>query len=87
MEKPAELRLVILYDPREEIYTVVEHNLEPQDAAARVAAMRNDHLPAFTVEQTTRHREPEAEQCQACRRDVKRTFAAWPRKPKGERNA
>lgn len=84
MKKQYDLKLVILYDPHEETYTTVEHNLDPHDAAERAAAMRKERLPAFTVAQTTRHRKPEAEQCAACKRDVKHNFAAWPTKPKGE---
>lgn len=85
MKKQCELKLVILYDPRNETYTVVEHNLNLQDAVTRAVFLREKHLPAFTVAQTTCHRKLETEQCAACKRDVKRNFAAWPTKPKGEK--
>jgi hypothetical protein len=81
MKKQCDLKLVILYDPRKETYTVVEHNLEPKDAVAQAVAMRKIRLPAFTVEQTTRHRAQEAEECPDCKRDVNRNFAAWASKP------
>lgn len=85
MKKACELKLVILYDPRNDTHTVVEHNLDPKDAVAEAVAMRKKRLPAFTVEQTTRHRASHREQCAACIRDVTKVFAVRAATPKKER--
>jgi len=68
------LKLVILYNARGHEYTVLDHNLTPEEAAEEVTNSRRDGLPAFTVDQRRRHLAAQAENCRACRYDVKRSF-------------
>jgi hypothetical protein len=85
MTKQCNLNLVMLYDPRSDTYTLLEHNLDPEVALKQVKQIRSENLPAFMVGQTTRHRAPEADNCASCKRDIVKIFAHWPKKPKHER--
>lgn len=78
MKKPDDLKIVLLYTERDKTFTVLEHNLEPEEAETRTAALRNERLPTFAVLQTKRHREAEVMHCRACTRDVR--YAYWPHK-------
>jgi hypothetical protein len=64
------LKLVMLFDWRSQIYSICSHNLSPEDASAEVTELRRDGLPAFTVGQRSRHLQDDAWECEACRADV-----------------
>ncbi len=73
------LKLVILYDARNNVYTIWDHNLTPDKAEATVRDLHRKLLHAFTVEQRARHAREDAEACRACRRDVARASGLTPR--------
>lgn len=85
MKKQCNLNLVMLYDSQTDTYMLFEHNLDPEVALKQVKQIRSETLPAFMVGQTSRHRAPEADDCASCKRDIKKLFAHWPKKPKHER--
>lgn len=64
------LKLVILYDARNNAYAVCGHNLTAEEAQAMVVEYGAKLLLALSVDQRTRHRAADAEACHACRRDV-----------------
>lgn len=68
--KSVNLKLVMLFDGRKQIYCICSHNLTPEDASAEVTELRRDGLPAFTLDQRSRHVQDDAEACEACRADV-----------------
>ena len=49
------LKLVLLFDWRKQIYCICSHNLSPEDASAEVTELRRDGLLAFSVDQRSRH--------------------------------
>lgn len=73
------LKLVILYDARNNAYTVWDHNLRPEEADRMVRDLRSKLLSALTVNQRVRHRREDAEACRACRQDVARASGLEPR--------
>ena len=72
-------KLVILYDARNNTYTVWDHNLRPEEADRMVRDLRSKLLSALTVNQRVRHKREDAEACRACRQDVARTSGLTPR--------
>ena len=44
------LKLVMLFDWRKQIYCICSHNLSPEDASTEVTELRRDGLPAFSVD-------------------------------------
>src|SRR5947199_9418552 len=64
------LKLVMLFDWRKQIYCICSHNLSPEDASHEVTELRRDALPAFSVDQRSRHLQDDANECEACRADV-----------------
>jgi hypothetical protein len=72
-ESTISLQLVMLFDPRKNTFCICSHNLSAEDASQEVAELRRDGLPAFTVDQRTRHTEVDAENCSACRADVQQS--------------
>jgi hypothetical protein len=64
------LKLVMLFDWRRQIYCICSHNLSPEDASAEVTELRRNGLPAFTVDQRSRHLQDDAEECAVCHADV-----------------
>ena len=43
-----------------------------------VAELRRDGLPAFTVDQRSRHTEADPDECAACRADIKQSINPLP---------
>ena len=64
------LKLVMLFDRRNQTYCVCSHNLDAEDASQEVAELRRDGLPAFTADQRSRHTQVDPDECAACRADV-----------------
>ncbi len=72
-------KLVMLYDAKNNTYTVSDHNLTPEEADYLVQDLRSKLLPALTVNQGVRHKREDAEACRACRQDVARASGLIPR--------
>ena len=72
------LKLVMLFDWRKQIYCICSHNLTPEDASQQVTELRRDGLPAFTVDQRSRHLHDDAEECAAYRADVQQCVNPTP---------
>ena len=54
-ENTSNMKLVMLFDWRKQIYCICSHDLSPEDASAEVTELRRDGLPAFSVDQRSRH--------------------------------
>jgi ribosomal protein L29 len=80
------LKLVILYDARNNVYTVCGHNLTPEEAKKTIAEYREKLLHALSVDQRARHRNPNLDDCKACRRDVARASGLEPKSKFQRRN-
>jgi hypothetical protein len=78
------LRLMVLYDARNNTYTVCDHNLAPEEAEKQIAEYRAKLLLALSVDQRKRYATPDPQVCKACRRDVGRASGLTP-KPKFQR--
>ena len=78
MKEKSQLKLVILYDGRENQYTICDHNLTAEVAVEEVNKWRDHGLPALTVNQRSRHRAADAETCRACRNEVNRSSGLVP---------
>ncbi len=76
MNEAAQLKLAISYHPEKNQYSVLFHNLT--EKAAEVEKGRIDVLPVLIVEQRKRHSTEDAQNCQACREDVKRSSGLTP---------
>ena len=61
------LKVVMLFDRRNHTYRVCTHNLDADDASQEVAELCRDGLPAFAVDQHSRHMQVESDECPACR--------------------
>lgn len=72
------LKLLILYDAQANVYTVLDHNLTPEEAERKVAERKAQSLHALVVDQRTRHRNPDPQACRSCRREVGRSSGLTP---------
>ena len=77
------LKLVILFDRRSRTCSVCSHNLDAEDASKEVLELRCDGLPAFTVDQGSRHSETDPDECPACRAHIRQSVTSLP--PLGRR--
>jgi hypothetical protein len=68
----AQLKIAICYHAEKNQYSVLFHNLTGEQAA-EVEKGRSDVLPVLIVEQQKRHSTEDAQNCRACRNDVKRS--------------
>ena len=73
------LKLVTRYDAGSNEYTVFRHNLTPEEADEAVRELSARLFGLFVVDQHREHSAAEAEQCEACRRDVERTSHVQPK--------
>ena len=71
MKEKQQLKLVILYDSRENQYMICDHNLTAEMASEEVNKCKDQNLPAFTINQRGRHTATDAETCGACRNEVR----------------
>ena len=74
----SDLKLVMLFDRGNRTYCVCSHNLDADDASQEVAELRRDGLPAFTVDQHSRHAQTDPDECAACQADVKQSINPLP---------
>jgi hypothetical protein len=65
------LKLVMLFDSRNETCCVCSHNLTAEEASQELDELRRDGLPAFTVDQRSRHVAADPDECAACRAEVR----------------
>jgi len=72
------LKLVMLFDPRNQSCSICSHNLDAEDASQEVVELRRDGLPAFTVDQRSRHAQTDPDECAACQADVKQSINPLP---------
>jgi hypothetical protein len=72
------LKLVILYDARNNVYTVCDHNLTPEEAKRQAAEWQAKLLRALTVDQRAKHLTANPQVCKTCRRDVRRASGLNP---------
>ena len=84
VSNPLKLKLVMLFNVRNQTYCVCSHNLSAEEASQELEKLRRDGLPAFTVEQRSRHKAEEAEGCSDCRADVEHAIEAIPGNSKPE---
>ena len=68
------LKLVMLFDRRNRTRCVCSHNLDTEEASEEVAELRRDGLPAFTVDQRSRHVEVDPDECLACQTEIKHSL-------------
>ena len=78
VSNPPKLKLVMLLNVRNQSYCVCSHNLTAEQASQELDRLRRDGLPAFTVEQRSRHKAEEAEGCSDCRAEVQHAIEAIP---------
>ena len=64
------LKLVMLFNARNQTYCVCSHNLTAEEASRELDRLRRDRLPAFTVNQPCHHRAKDADGCWECRADI-----------------
>jgi hypothetical protein len=76
--KTSGLKLVMLLDSRHRTCCICSHNLDAEDASREVAELRRDGLPAFTVDQRSRHSGTDPDKCPACRAHVRQSVSSWP---------
>ena len=74
----SDLKVVMLFDRRNQTYCVCSHNLDADDASQEVAELRRDGLLAFTVDQRSRHVQADLDECAACPADIKQSIAPLP---------
>jgi hypothetical protein len=72
------LRLVMLFDRRNQTCCVCSHNLDAEDASQEVAELRRDGLLAFTVDQRSRHTEADPDECAACWTEIMHSITPLP---------
>ena len=72
------LRLVMLFDRRNQTCCVCSHNLDAEDASQEVTELRRDGLPAFTVDQRSCHTDVDPDECAACRAEIKQSMNPLP---------
>lgn len=59
---------IVLYDQREDTFTVTEHNVEDAAIGTLLASYREKGLPAFEFPHPRRHRAEPADSCRTCAR-------------------
>ena len=72
------LKLVMLFDRRNQTCSICNHNLDAEDASQEVAELRRDGLPAFTVDQRSRHPQADPDECSACQAEIKQSINPLP---------
>ena len=76
--KSPNLKLVMLFNARNQTYCVCSHNLTAEETSQELDRLRRERLPAFTVEQRCHHRAKDADECWECRADVAHAIEATP---------
>ena len=77
-QNSVDLKLIMFLDPEDQTFAMWDHNLTAEEALRELDRVRRKGLPAFTVEQRSRHKAEEAEGCGDCRADVEHAIKAIP---------
>ena len=72
---PCRLELVLLFDPRDESYSIWSHNLSAEDARRKLNELGEEGLFAFTVDQPSHHAVDNPDDCAACSAELARVLA------------
>lgn len=72
---PYHLELVLLFDPRDESYSICSHNLSAEDARRKLNELGEEGLFAFTVDQPSHHAVDNTDDCTACSAELARVLA------------
>lgn len=64
-------KAVILFDTRENTFTILEHNLSGTEAQEEVTKCRADGLPVYVIDHPRLHLR-EAQECKSCYKIVQR---------------
>jgi len=83
--KSCDLKLVMLFDARNETCCICSHNLSHEEASQELDELRRDGLLAFTVDQRSRHTAEDPDECAACRADVGHSIKPSPAVERGTR--
>ena len=83
--KTSGLKLVMLFDRRNQTCCICSHNLDAEDASQEVAELCRDGLPAFTVDQRSRHPQADPDECAACQAEIKQWINPLPAFPRRKR--
>jgi len=79
--KQNNLRLLILYNAEQNEYSVSAHNRDPQEAAQMIEEWQQ-HLREgwrfIALDQKRAHKTPDAQQCRACRDQVRQSSGLQP---------
>mgnify|MGYP005825535699 CR=1 FL=1 len=67
---PCNLKLVILFDERDESRWVFSHNLTAEDASQELGQLRAEGLFALSVDQRSRHTAEYPDDCTLCRAEL-----------------
>ena len=78
-------KLVILYNAKNNAYTVLDHNLSPEEASRLVRDLRSEPLSAFAVNQRVQHEEGDPKACRQCREEVRRASSGLTPRPRFQR--
>ena len=70
---PRNLKMVILFDPRDESFCVFSHNLSAEDASQELDQLRHEGLFALTADQGSHHAADYPDDCTLCRAELART--------------
>ncbi len=65
------LKLVMLFDSRKQTCCVCSHNPTAEEASRELDELRRDGLPAFAVDQRSRHDADDPDECPACRGELR----------------
>jgi hypothetical protein len=67
---PCNLKLVMLFDPRDESYSICSHNLSAEDARQKLDELRDEGLFAVIRDQPLHHAADNPDDCTACRAEL-----------------
>jgi len=67
---PCHLKLVMLFNPRDESYSICSHNLSAEGARQNLDELRDEGHFAFTVDQSSHHPADDPDDCTACRAEL-----------------
>lgn len=87
MKQQQELKLLIVYDPAANEYTISDHNLEPQKAEQFISEGQPHLKPGcsfIALDQKRKHTTSDTQNCRACRDQV-RDSSGLQSKPKFKR--
>ena len=77
-QNSVDLKVIMFFDPEDQMYAIWDHNLTAEEALRELDRVRHKGLPAFTVDQRSRHKAEEAEDCGDCPADVEHAINAIP---------